>query len=135
MFERFSSSYFLGRLYVEPYDGTEAAIHRTEHERLNECVYTDGRGVERVDYPLVMKLDTSHFPVVGDDGVPSGTLALPRDAVGADALPDDRPVLLADAPRAAELLRYAGYDLDDLAPDAPGGTDGSGPDRPDDRLA
>ncbi|GGC44379.1 DUF5802 family protein [Haloferax sulfurifontis] len=132
MFERFSSSYFLGRLYVEPYDGTEAAIHRTEHERLNECVYTDGSGVERVDYPLVMKLDTAYFPVVGDDGVPSGTLALPRDAVDSDALPDDRPVLLVDAPRAAELLRYAGYDPDDFAP---GGPDGSGPDRPDDRLA
>ncbi|WP_411966891.1 DUF5802 family protein [Haloferax sp. YSSS75] len=116
MFERFSSGYYLGRLYVEPYDGTEAAIQRTEHERLNEHVYASGLGIERIDYPLVMKLDSTHFPVVGDDGVPAGTLALPRDAVGPDAVPDDRPVLLADATRAAELLRYAGYDVDELDP-------------------
>ncbi|KAB1187987.1 MULTISPECIES: DUF5802 family protein [Haloferax] len=115
MFERFSSGYYLGRLYVEPYDGTEAAIQRTEHEQLNEHVYATGCGVERIDYPLVMKLDSAHFPVVGDDGVPAGTLVLPRDAVGPNTLPDDRPVLLADATRAAELLRYAGYDLDDLS--------------------
>ncbi|ELZ94082.1 hypothetical protein C440_10693 [Haloferax mucosum ATCC BAA-1512] len=114
MFERFSSGYYLGRMYVEPYDGTEAAIHHTEHEELNECVYATGRGVERTDFPLVMKLDSAHFPVVGDEGIPSGTLALPRDVVDSHALPDDRPVLLADAPRAAELLRYAGYDLDGI---------------------
>jgi hypothetical protein len=116
MFERFSSGYYLGRLYVEPYDGAEAAIQRAEHERLNEHVYASGGAVERIDYPLVMKLDSAHFPVVGDDGVPSGTLALPRDVVDQAALPDDRPILLADATRAAELLRYAGYDLDGFEP-------------------
>ena len=116
MFERFSSGYYLGRLYVEPYDGSEAAIHRTEHEQLNEHVYASGVGVERIDYPLVMKLDSTHFPVVGDDSVPTGTLALPRDTVAPDTLPDDRPVLLADGTRAVELLRYAGYDVDELDP-------------------
>ncbi|WP_396612119.1 DUF5802 family protein [Haloferax sp. S1W] len=112
MFERFSSGYYLGRLYVEPYDGAEAAIQRTDHERLNEHVYATGRGVERLDHPLVMKLDSAHFPVVADDGIPAGTLALPRRAVDSTALPEDRPVLLADANRAEELLRYAGYDID-----------------------
>lgn len=116
MFERFSSGYYLGRLYVEPYDGCEAAIQRTEHEQLNEHVYASGRGVERIDYPLVMKLDSAHFPVVGDDSVPAGTLALPREAADPNAVPDDRPVLLADAARAVELLRYAGYEVDDFEP-------------------
>jgi hypothetical protein len=109
MFERFSSGYYLGRLYVEPHDGERAVIHRTDHERVNEQLYAAGVGVERVDFPLVMKLDGSHFPVHGDDGVPSGTLAVP-DSMTESALPDRREVLLADADRADELLRYAGYD-------------------------
>lgn len=109
MFERFSSGYYLGRLYVEPHDGERAVIHRTDHERVNEQLYAVGVGVERVDFPLVMKLDGSHFPVHGDDGVPSGTLAVPESVAESD-LPDRREVLLADADRADELLRYSGYD-------------------------
>jgi hypothetical protein len=109
MFERFSSGYYLGRLYVEPHDGDRAVIHETDHQRVNRQLYAAGVGVERVDLPLVMKLDGSHFPVHGDDGVPSGTLAVPASLV-TDDLPDRREVLLAAADRADELLRYAGYD-------------------------
>lgn len=109
MFERFSSGYYFGRLYVQPHDGDRAVIHRTDHERVNEQLYADGVGVERVDHPLVMKLDASHFPVHGDEGVPSGTLAVPESVTVGD-LPDRREVFLADADRADELLRYAGYD-------------------------
>ena len=113
MFERFSSGYYLGRLYVEPHEGERAVIHRTDHERMNERLYTDGEGVERVDYPLVMKLDGRHFPVHGDDGVPSGTLALPAPFADESDLPDRREVFLAKADRADELLRYAGYEAAD----------------------
>jgi hypothetical protein len=109
MFERFSSGYYLGRLYVEPHDGDRAIIHRDDHERVNEQLYAAGVGVERVDLPLVMKLDGSHFPVHGDDGIPSGTLVVPESMASAD-VPDRREVLLADADRADELLRYSGYD-------------------------
>ena len=110
MFEQFSSGYYLGRLYVEPYDGETAVIHSEDHERVNRHLYTEGTGVERVDAPLVMKLDGTHFPVLGDEEVPAGTLAVP-DAVAAEhrTLPDRREVFLAKADRAAELLRYAGY--------------------------
>jgi hypothetical protein len=111
MFEEFSSGYYLGRLYVEPHDGDRAVLQRADHERVNERLYASGRGVERLDTPLVMKLDSAHFPVVGDDDVPSGTLALPRRVVEAD-LPDRREVFLAKPERARELLRYAGYDPD-----------------------
>ena len=110
MFERFSTGYYLGRLFVEPYGGDRAAIQRTAHERVNRQLYTAGEGVERTDNPLVMKLDGSHFPVHGDDGVPSGTLAVPRDWE-ADGLPDRREVLLAKPDRASDLLRYEGYDV------------------------
>ncbi|MFB6160288.1 MAG: DUF5802 family protein [Haloferacaceae archaeon] len=109
MFERFSTGYYLGRLYVEPHDDDRAVIHCDDHERVNEQLYATGEGVERLDGPLVMKLDGHHFPVHGDDSVPSGTLAVP-DRLTDDGLPDRREVLLADADRAEELLRYAGYE-------------------------
>ncbi|MFB6068537.1 MAG: DUF5802 family protein [Halobacterium sp.] len=113
MFERFSSGYYLGRLYVEPHDGDRAVIQRTDHERVNQELYATGEGVERVDLPLVMKLDGTHFPVLGDENVPSGTLALPPE-FAESTLPDRREVFLAKAERADELLRYAGYDPGDV---------------------
>jgi hypothetical protein len=113
MFERFTSSYFLGRLYVEPYGGDAVAIQRRDHRRANEHLYASGDGVERVDLPLVMKFDGEggHFPVVGDESVPSGTLAVPPGFAD-DRAPGRREVLLADADRAHEMLRYAGYAVD-----------------------
>jgi hypothetical protein len=113
MFEQFSSGYYLGRLFVEPHDGDRAVIHRADHERVNRELYATGDGVERVDLPLVMKLDGTHFPVLGDETVPTGTLALPPELAESD-LPDRREVLLAKADRADELLRYAGYDPADV---------------------
>jgi hypothetical protein len=109
MFEQFSSGYYLGRLYVEPYDGDHAVIHADDHVRVNERLYATGDGVERTDAPLVMKLESGgHFPVLGDEAVPTGTLAVPGSVAPRD-LPDRREVLLAKADRAAELLRYAGW--------------------------
>ncbi|MFB6236677.1 MAG: DUF5802 family protein [Halopenitus sp.] len=108
MFERFSSSYYVGKLYVEPHDGDRAVIQQADHERVNEQLYASGDGVERLDAPLVMKLDEGHLPVAGDEDVPTGTLAVPRD-VADDRLPTARSVLLADADRAQELLRYEGW--------------------------
>jgi hypothetical protein len=116
MFERFSSSYYLGRLYVQPHPGDRAAIHSHDHERTNEQLYATGEGVERLDTPLVMKFDGhgNHFPVVGDDSVPSGTLAIP-DHLTDDRVPGLREVLLACGDRAGELLRYAGYAVGETA--------------------
>jgi hypothetical protein len=111
MFETFSKSYYLGRLYVEPSDRDVPAIRREDHERVNERLYGDS-GVFRVDAPLVMKLDTGHIPVLGDDDVPEGTLAVPDDIDGRD-LPAERDVLLAKSERAAELLKYSGYRFGD----------------------
>lgn len=113
MFERFSSGYYLGSLYVQPRGEDEAAIRRDDHERVNEQLYATGNGVERLDNPLVMKVGTRHYPVVGDDDVPTGTLALPEDAVPGDLegkLPGRREVFLANAERASDLLQYTGWD-------------------------
>jgi hypothetical protein len=111
MFETFSKGYYLGRLYVEPADRDVPAIRRADHERVNERLYGDD-GVFRVDAPLVMKLDTGHIPVLGDDDVPEGTLVVP-ETVDAEDLPGERDVLLAKSERAAELLKYSGYRFGD----------------------
>ena len=111
MFEEFSRGYYLGRLFVEPYDGDRAVIHRDHHHRANERVYAADGGVDHLDNPLVMKLDEAHFPVHGADDVPSGTLALPASLLGdtrIDAPPALREVLLAKADRADQLLRWFG---------------------------
>jgi len=108
MFERFSSEYYLGELYVRPHDGKRAVVRRADHERLNEQLYADGDGLERLDAPLVMKVDSGHIPVAGDEDVPSGTLAVPHELADG-TLPERKNVLLADADRAAELLRYSGW--------------------------
>jgi len=107
MFEPFSTAYYLGRLYVRGRDADRAAIHADRHEQVNRELYADGDGVERLDYPLVMKLETAHFPVHGDDGVPDGTLAVPEEwlaAVGVENPPSLREVFLASSDRAAQLL-------------------------------
>ncbi|WP_144796505.1 DUF5802 family protein [Halorubrum depositum] len=109
MFERFSSGYYLGELYVEPHDGDRAVIRRADHEQVNEQLYADGEGIERLDAPLVMKVGSGHIPVAGDDDVPSGTLALPHELAD-ETLPDRRKVLLADADRAEALLRWEGWE-------------------------
>lgn len=108
MFEQFSSGYYLGELYVEPHDGEFAILNREDHEQVNEQLYASGEGLERLDTPLVMKLDGMHFPVLGDDEVPSGTLELPP-AYTDRRLPASRQVFLAKADRAAELLGYSGW--------------------------
>ena len=119
MFAEFSRGYYLGRLYVEPRDGERAVMHRDQHERVNEQLYADGEGLERLDAPLVMKLDNRHFAVHGDEGVPEGTLAVPEHLVadaGVRNPPALREILLAKADRATQLLRLSGQlDADDDA--------------------
>lgn len=117
MFEAFSDGYYLGRLYVEPYGGDHPAMDRAQHEHVNEQVYATGDGVERLDAPLVMKLEDCHFPVHGATDVPADTLALPEavlDAAGLDDLPALREVLLAKAGLATQLLEwFTAYEVDD----------------------
>ncbi|GAB7094768.1 DUF5802 family protein [Halolamina litorea] len=113
MFEQFSSGYYLGVLYVEP--GEErAALNVEDHEAVNRQLYGASEGIERLDSPLVMKLDGTHFPVRGAEDVPAGTLTVPEPLVD-DGLPDRREVLLARPERAGQLLKYAGWRPADAA--------------------
>lgn len=111
MFEQFTSEYYLGELYVQPRDANRAAIRRADQECVNEQLYDEE--TVRLDAPLVMKVGTKHLPVVGDDELPSGTLAVPRESVPEDLkyrVPGRQEVLLATPDRAGELLSYAGWD-------------------------
>ena len=107
MFERFSSGYYLGRLYVEPADGERAVLNRGHHETVNEQLYASGEGVERLDRPLVMKVGRTHLPVHAADGVPERTLAVPEEtleSVGIRNPPTLSEVLLAKERVASRLL-------------------------------
>jgi hypothetical protein len=113
MFERFSRGYYVGRLSIEPTPDEQAGalIQRATHERLNERLYTTEEGIERTDLPLVMKLETNHFAVHGDGGVPRDTLWVPESLLEATRIetpPTLREVFLAKADRAAQLLRLSG---------------------------
>lgn len=109
MFEQFSSGYYLGVLYVQPHDVERATVNDVDHEAVNRQLYADSEGIERLDSPLVMKLDGQHFPVLGDEDVPTGTLAVP-DELADDSLPERREVFLARPERAGQLLRYSGWE-------------------------
>jgi hypothetical protein len=113
MFEEFSAGYYFGRLYVESFEGDRAVIQRDQHERVNERLYADGAGVERLDAPLVMKLENHHVVVHGEDEVPEGTLAVPErllSEIDVDDPPTEREILLAKADRAWQLLRLGGWE-------------------------
>ncbi|MFC3956870.1 DUF5802 family protein [Halovivax cerinus] len=123
MFERFSQSYYLGRLYVTPTETDQVTMERAQHERVNEQLYATGDGVERLDTPLVMKLDAQHFPVHGSSSIPANTLAVPADVLENTDIenpPTVSSVFLASRERARQLLQFAGWN-----PDEPlSGTDG-----------
>ena len=111
MFASFSSGYYVGRLVIEPHDGDEALLQREQHEEVNRQLYATGDGVERIDYPLLMKFATAHFPVSGAESVPYGTLLLPRRFISPndlDPLPAIREVLLAKPEIVPRLLEWAG---------------------------
>jgi len=136
MFEEFSNGYYLGRLYVTPSPEERALIERTTHERVSEQLYDDDAADATPD-SLVMKLDTAHLAVHGDDGVPAETLAVPEDVLAAldvENPPTLTEVFLAKAGRAEQLLRFAytagGDDHEDggtrFGPGGPGGPRGPG---------
>lgn len=115
MFERFSKSYYLGRLYVTPTDGDQVEMEYAQHERVNEQLYATGEGAERLDTPLVMKLDAQHFPVHGSESIPTNTLAVPESILESTDVsnpPTLSSVFLANRERARQLLQYAGWDPD-----------------------
>ncbi len=109
MFAPFSSGYYLGRLYIAPSEGDEAVLQETQHESVNRELYATGSGVERLDRPLVMKLENSHFAVHPDASVPEGALGVPREILESAKVenpPELREVLLAKAEHAARLVDF-----------------------------
>ncbi len=106
MFEPFSRSYMVGRLYVTPYDGSSPAMNRGQHESVNEALHADDPLV-RIDAPLVMKVDEQHLLVEGDGDIPGHTLAVPGELI--DDLrvrnpPERKEVLLAKPDSGLEFM-------------------------------
>jgi hypothetical protein len=111
MFEQFSASYYLGRLYVAPTTAEHAQMCRAQHERVNEQLYGDEEGLTRLDHPLVMKLGSHHLAVHGDETVPADTLSVPESVLAETSVrnpPALQEVLLATGDRAAQLLDLTG---------------------------
>lgn len=110
MFSEFSSGYYVGRLFVAPRDGDRAAMQTALHEQVNEQLYAD-EPLARLDAPLVMKLETHHFAVHGDENVPAGTLEVPAELLANTRIsnpPSQAELLLAKADRAKQLLELTG---------------------------
>lgn len=111
MFEPFSNSYYIGRMFVTPADEDRPVMQQAQLERLNdECVESED-GIVDLDRPLVMKLGRRHFPVHGDTAVPEGTLAVPEGLLDETAVsnpPTVAGVLLATGARARQMLWLSG---------------------------
>lgn len=111
MFAPFSRGYYMGRLYVQPSSDDRATMCSAQHERLNEQVYASGEGVERLDWPLVVKLGSRHLSVHGEAGVPADTLSVPEDVLAETSVrnpPALQEVLLAKGDAASQLLGLTG---------------------------
>lgn len=116
MFEAFSNSYYIGRMFVTPSDADRPRMQQAQVERLNDALHADTDRVVDLDQPLVMKLGHRHFPVHGDREIPEGNLALPDTLV--EDVPVDNPpevcgVLLATGDRARQLLWLHGQSTAD----------------------
>jgi len=109
MFEQFSRSYYLGRLYVQPHEATAAAMCERQHRAVRNQLYE--RSGDDEGPPLVMKLGSRHFPVTGVESVPADTLAVPHEVLSDSRIenpPSLREVLLATGDRAEQLLSLSG---------------------------
>ncbi|QGN06773.1 hypothetical protein Hrd1104_05335 [Halorhabdus sp. CBA1104] len=110
MFEQFSRSYYLGRLYVQSGKRETAVMCDQQYQHVHTQLY--GQSPPASDgHPLVMKLGSRHFPVTGARSVPSDTLAVPPDVLTDTPVehpPALREVLLATEDRAEQLLALVG---------------------------
>ena len=112
MFEPFSNSYYIGRMFVTPTDTDRPRIQQANLEWINEEFIAAEESLTRLDQPLVMKLGSRHFPVHGDKEVPEGTLAMPDDylrSTDVENPPSVCSVLLAKGERAKQLLWLTGH--------------------------
>lgn len=115
--EAFSAGYYVGEFTVTAADGAveHARMASEPHAAANAEIYADGEGIERLDAPLVAKLDAVHFPVLPAERVAESILELPPAVLAETAVeepPALRAVLVATAERARTLLRwFTPYDL------------------------
>lgn len=109
MFEAYSAGYYLGHFFVEPHRADYALMELDRHQDANTQVYAADEGINRLDNPLVVKLDNQHLPVLGAPGIPHDTLAVPEVVLETSQI-DDPPtlkdILIAKAEWASQLLAW-----------------------------
>lgn len=112
MFEAFSDSYYIGRLYVTPGPDDPPRMQRAQVHQINDELLTaEDDTIVDLDRPLVVKLGPHHFPVHADTEVPADTLVVPTSLL--EETPVENPpefcgVLLARGERAKQLLWLTG---------------------------
>ena len=109
MFTEFSAGYYVGRLYVEQYDGDRAVMNRDQHEAANKRVYATGKSLERLDHPLVMKIGERYLPVFPADDIPADSLGLPDAVIDETRItnpPTLEDILVAKTERTAQLFKW-----------------------------
>lgn len=132
MFEPFSRGYYLGRLYVEPGEGHRAAMSRDQLVAIDRQLHGTDEG--EPSGPVVMRVGQRHYRVHGADTVADGCLEIPRTTTDIED-PEPRPVLLAKAGRAEQLVGLTDGDdghadrrpRDPFVPDAVRGFSRPGP--------
>lgn len=103
-FEEFSGGYYIGRLRVTSFNGSQPVLPSDQLQHVRESLYDDQPPREE---PIVMKIGRLHFPVHGETAVPAGTLGVP-EAIQSELdihLPKKTQVFLAKPGQARELLK------------------------------
>lgn len=116
MFEAFSESYYIGRLFVAPADDDPPRMQEIQVHQINDELHGEDELID-LDRPLVMKLGQRHFPVHADSEVPADTLVVPQSLL--EDTPVENPpevcgVLLATTERAEQLLWLSGQQTRDI---------------------
>jgi|AntDeeMetagen134_2_1112570.scaffolds.fasta_scaffold01210_15 hypothetical protein len=86
---KYSSSYVLTSMYIQPENVAAPAIH--------EVIYAEI--ADHLDYaPLLIKLGSVHAPMRADNSTPAGVLSVPHSLAeqsDMDRLPDEKDFLIA----------------------------------------
>ncbi len=111
MFEDFSRGYYLGRMYVEPHEADSPVMQDEEFEKVRNDIYGDEKAYD-AKKPLVVKIGKQHLVVDGDEGVPTGTLGVPRHVAEGLRIrnpPSVEDVLIAKKGHATRILSLIGF--------------------------
>lgn len=80
MLEKFSSQYYIGRMYIEPQreqDAEYGHIGQAAYDAIRDAIY----GGTLTEPPLVMKVDNKHILLKPSDDVPQDTVQIAQETI------------------------------------------------------